>query len=85
MVRYSSPLSTSSQTFKSIRAHTNAAAKKQRLAKDAADWMPPVYQADILPLPAFSLAVASPAPVTFPVFTDQNLYNRPPPSPTTLS
>jgi hypothetical protein len=79
MVRYSSPISTSSQTITSIHTHAGTAVQRQRLAKDAADWMPPVYLADVLSTPTFYRWVAPMTPVFLPAVSGQSLYNRPPP------
>jgi hypothetical protein len=79
VTRYCTPLGISSQTANSIRVHAAPAAKRQHLAKDAADWTPPVTCIHLLVPSSFSAIVPTTAPVLSRI-SEQNLYNRPPPS-----
>jgi hypothetical protein len=79
VTRYTAPLGISSRTAKTLRISGAAAAKRQHLAKDAVDWMPPVIRIRLLVPSSFSSTVAIDAPVLN-CFSEQSLYNRPPPS-----
>ncbi|HWW13720.1 MAG TPA: hypothetical protein VN310_03575 [Candidatus Dormibacteraeota bacterium] len=78
--RYCSPLGTSSLTMKTVQTHTSPDAKRQRLTKNAANWVPPVVCFDILQSPSSYPRIAPAAPPIPSLFFEENLYNRPPPS-----
>jgi hypothetical protein len=79
ITRYSTAPGISIQTAKSLHAHAAPTAKKQHLAKDAADWIPPVVRiqqqvpTSYRPLAAVSVPILS-------CVSEQSLYTRPPPS-----
>jgi hypothetical protein len=78
--RYTSPVAGPSSTVRAIQTHIPADAKKQRMAKDAGDWVPPVCRVDTFCRPsvyAVTAPLETPAP---PLFSRLSLYNRPPPS-----
>jgi hypothetical protein len=79
VTRYTAPLGISSRTVKTLRVNGSAVAKRQHLAKDAVDWIPPVTCIHLLVPSSFSAVVATTAPVLNRV-SEQSLYNRPPPS-----
>jgi hypothetical protein len=83
--RYYSPGDASSVTVKSIRTHSAPNARKQRLAKNAATWTPPVSSFSALQVPSFYLSIAPVQPAVRSLICDNNLYNRPPPAIKTLS
>jgi hypothetical protein len=84
VTRYTAPLGLSSRTAKVLHVHGAPAAKRQHLAKDAVDWIPPVTRIRLLVPTSFSAIVATTDPVLNRV-SEQSLYNRPPPSSTFLS
>jgi hypothetical protein len=78
--RYTSPIAVPSSTVKAVQPHIPADAKRQRMARDAGDWVPPVCQVDALCVPSVYAVMA---PLTAPaprLFSHLSLYNRPPPS-----
>jgi len=77
--RYYAPLSIASQTIKSVHTHASADAKKQRLAKDAIDWAPPLSRTDVLRIPTFYAVAIPPIPQIPNLFLQYSLYNHPPP------
>jgi hypothetical protein len=83
--RYSSPLDASSPTMRTLQTHTTGDAKGQRLAKNAANWMPPLVCFDILRSPSFYPRIVPEGPRAPKLLLEENLYNRPPPSSKLLS
>jgi hypothetical protein len=83
--RYYSPWDASSITVKSFRTHAAPDAKRQRLTKNAATWMPPVSSFSALQVPGSYLSIASVQPAVRSLICDKSLYNRPPPAVQTLS
>jgi hypothetical protein len=79
VTRYSTALSASSSSVKTIQTHSNDEASRQRLAKDAADWIPPVISFVGLRPPTFYPRVSAARPSIVTLLLDDNLYNRPPP------
>ncbi len=77
--RYSSPLNPSSPTVKTVRTHTAPDAKRQRLAKNAADWAPPVVCFDVLRSPRSYPRISPAGPPIPNLLLEESLYNRPPP------
>jgi hypothetical protein len=78
--RYSSPYAAPLLTVKTLQNHTYPEAKRQRLAKDAADWVPPVTCIDGLCEPNYYPRIAPAGPPIPTLVLEDNLYNRPPPS-----
>lgn len=58
---------------------------RQRLLKNAPAWQPPVVSSAVLWAPTFYARVAPARPTQPSVVFEEWLYNRPPPSPETLS
>lgn len=83
--RYSSPWVFSSHTVKTIRTHASPDTKRQRLAKNAADWMPPVLCFGALQAPSFYSRIVPARPPVANLFFEESLYNRPPPASEILS
>lgn len=83
--RYSSTGDPSSTTVKAFRTHALPEAKRQRLAKDAADWMPPVICFSLLQSPPSYPRIAPAGPPLPERLFEESLYNRPPPSYESLS
>lgn len=83
LTRYTAPLGISSLTAKTASVHGTPSAKKQHLAKDAADWIPPVTTIHILVPSCFSIVAATTESVLSRV-PARTPYNRPPPSSTFL-
>src|SRR5579862_375772 len=78
--RYSSPCTASLSSVKTVQSHTCPDAKRQRLVKDAADWMPPVTRVDGLSAPNFYPRMSPAGPPIPTLLLEDNLHNRPPPS-----
>jgi len=78
--RYSSPWDASSNSVRTIPTHVATDAKRQRLAKTGAIWMPPVFSFSALEVPNFYPIIAPVGPPVRSLVCDQNLYNRPPPA-----
>jgi hypothetical protein len=78
--RYTSAWNVSSPSVKTVQAHTTPEAKRQRLLKDAANWVPPLVRFDVLGSLSSYPRIA-PAVPPRPIFLfEASLYNRPPPS-----
>src|SRR5579864_8848387 len=75
--RYSTASSPSVQT---VQTHVSLDSKRQRLAKDASNWMPPVICFDVLEAPSFPPRTAPARPPIPGLLLEESLYNRPPPS-----
>ena len=78
--RYSSSWNVSAPTVKTVQAHATPETKRQRLDKDAANWVPPLVCFDALRCPSSYRQTAPAEPPTQNVLLDENLFNRPPPS-----
>ena len=83
--RYSSSAGASSTTGKAVQSHASPEAKRQRLAKDAADWMPPAICVSHLQAPNCYPRIAPTGPPMPGLRFEESLYNRPPPSSESLS
>jgi len=83
--RYSSSSDPSSPTVKTVQTHTTPDAKRQRLAKNAATWVPPLVCFDVLRSPSSYPRIAPAEPPIRSFLLEENLYNRPPPSSAFLS
>ena len=77
--RYSTPCDAPLPTVKSVQNHTYTDAKRQRLVKDAANWMPPVTCVDGLSVPNFYPRIAPAGPPIPTLVLEENVYKRPPP------
>jgi hypothetical protein len=78
--RYSSTRDLSPTTVRAFNTHASPEAKRQHLAKDAADWFVPVVCFSILQSPRTYPRIA-PAVSPIPrLFFEESLYNLPPPS-----
>ncbi|MFZ0276441.1 MAG: hypothetical protein WA254_05635 [Candidatus Sulfotelmatobacter sp.] len=77
--RYSSSWDVSVPTVKTVQAHTTPEAR-QRLDKDAANWVPPLVCFDALRSPSSYRQTAPAEPHTQNVLLEESLFNRPPPS-----
>jgi hypothetical protein len=78
--RYNSPISTSSHSVKTIQSETSPESKRQRLTKNAANWMPVVLSFTILHAPVFYPRIAPTEPPAPSLVVAQQLYTRPPPT-----
>ena len=78
--RYTSAWDVSSPTVKSVQAHTTPEARRQRLLKNAANWVPPLLRFHVLRSPSFSPRIAPAVPPRPTFLFEASLYNRPPPS-----
>lgn len=78
--RYSSAGIASSTTAKAFQVHASPEAKRQHLAKDAADWIPPVICLSLLQSPRSYPRIAPAGPPIPGLLFEESLYNRPPPS-----
>jgi len=56
--RYSSPWIISSHVVKTVQTHASPESKRQRLAENAANWMPPVFTFEVLQAPSFYPQIA---------------------------
>lgn len=83
--RYSSTGEASSSTVKVGQIHASPEAKRQHLAKDAADWIPPAIPFSVLQPPTSYPRIAPSGPPMPGLQFEESLYNRPPPSPEFLS
>jgi hypothetical protein len=83
--RYTSPDFPSSSKVQTVHAHTTPEMKRQRLAKNAANWLPPLVCFDVLQSPRSYPRIAPAGPPVPSVLFEENLYNRPPPSSEFLS
>ncbi len=84
--RYSSSSwDASSLAVKTVRTHTTPNAKRQRLAKNAATWVPPLICFDVFRSPSSYPRIAPAGPPIISFMMEDNLYNRPPPSSAFLS
>jgi hypothetical protein len=83
--RYSSPWDVSAPAVKTVRAHTGPEAKRQHLAKDAANWVPPLNRFDVLRYPSSYRQTVPVEPPKQNTFLEESLFDRPPPSSEFLS
>ena len=77
--RYSSTVDASSTAVKAGQNHTSPEAKRQHLAKDAANWLPPVICFSVLQSPSSYPRIAPAGPPIPGLVLEESLYNRPPP------
>src|ERR1700722_19416843 len=76
--RYCSAYS-GSYPARTLHKHSSPEQSRQRLTKNAANWMPQVTQAGVLQPPTSYPRVAPVGPPIPTVLLDTSLYNRPPP------
>ncbi|MGA7909457.1 MAG: hypothetical protein WCA16_18770 [Candidatus Sulfotelmatobacter sp.] len=78
--RYGSAADFSTHTVRTAVKDTSSDAQRQRLAKDAVNWITPVSCSSPLPAPASYSRLAPEGPATSYLLFADALYNRPPPS-----
>ena len=83
--RYTSPSALSSHAVKIVRTQAPTDAKRQRLAKNAVNWIPPVVCFGVLPTPVLPLRFAPAAPLAAGLLFEVSRFNRPPPFSVSLS
>lgn len=83
--RYCSPFAPSSTTVKTVQTRASTEAKRQRLTKNAANWMPPVVCFGVLQAPVVYSHFASAGPPINSLLSEVSLFNRPPPFSASLS
>jgi hypothetical protein len=83
--RYSSSWDVSAPKVKTVEAHPTPEAKRQRLDKDAANWVPPLVGFDVLQSPSSYPRTAPAEPPAQNLLLEESLFNRPPPSSEFLS
>jgi hypothetical protein len=66
-------------TVRTVQTHASTDAKKQRLAKKAVNWIPPVVCFWVLQATNFDSRIALAGPRVIPLLLEESLYNRPPP------
>src|ERR1700686_5246699 len=69
----------SSYSARTLHKHSSPEQSRQRLTKNAANWMPHVMQNGVLEPPTSYPRVAPAEPPIVTVLLDTSLYNRPPP------
>jgi hypothetical protein len=82
--RYCYAGSSSVHVRATLHKHSAPQTARQRLSKDAATWIPPVFFTAILQAAAFDPRVAPAGPPIPRLFFEESLYNRPPPSSASL-
>jgi hypothetical protein len=82
--RYCYAGSSSVYATTTLHKHSSPQTARQRLSKDAATWIPPVFFPAILEVAAFYPRVAPAGPPIPSLFFEESLYNRPPPSSASL-
>jgi hypothetical protein len=83
--RYSSSWDVSAPAMKIVQAHPTPEVKRQRLNKDAANWLPPLVAFDVLRSPSSYSRTAPAEPPAQNPLLEESLFNRPPPSSVFLS
>ena len=78
--RYYSPSDDSSPIVKVFQSNVAPDAKRQRLTKNAANWMPPILSFTVFQIPSSYYRIVPPRPPVRSLIFDQSLYNRPPPA-----
>jgi hypothetical protein len=77
--RYSSSWSISSHSVRVNQTHASPDAKRQRLTKNAANWMPPVFSFAVLQAPRFYPQIVSVGATAPNLLFEEKLFSRPPP------
>ena len=83
--RYYSPSDNSSPIVKVFQSDVTPDAKRQRLTKNAANWMPPILSFTVFQIPSSYYRIVPPRPPVRSLICDKSLYNRPPPAFKSLS
>ncbi len=83
--RYYFPIDGSSHTVKTFKTSVSPEANRQRLNKNAANWLPPVLVFTDLEAPNFYPKFAPAGPPIPNLFFEESLYNRPPPTASVLT
>jgi len=78
--RYCAPQGSSPYAVKTLHKHSSPEQARQRLTKNAVNWMPQVVQTGILQAPSSYPRIAPAGPPMPNVLLETSLYNRPPPS-----
>ena len=78
--RYCAPQSSFSYAVKTVHKHSSPEQIRQRLTKNAVNWMPQVGQTGILQAPTSYPRIAPAGPPIPGLLLETSLYNRPPPS-----
>jgi hypothetical protein len=82
--RYCYAGSSSAYATTILHKHSSPQTARQRLSKDAATWIPPIFFPAILRAATFYPRVAPAGPPVLGLFFEKSLYNRPPPSSASL-
>jgi len=82
--RYSVPGKTGDSKVTTVRNHVDIEPIRQRLLNNAASWMPPAVGTAILQQNESFTRVIWTGPPAARLFFEQNLFNRPPPSNSSL-
>src|ERR1017187_4210773 len=77
--RYCSPQPSSFST-RTLHKHLSPEQSRQRLTKNAANWIPQVVRSGVLQAPTSYPRIAPAGPPIPSVLLETSLYNRPPPS-----
>ena len=78
--RYCAPQISSPYAVQTLHKHSSPEQIRQRLTKNAANWMPQVLQTGLLQAPTSYPRIAPAGPPMPSVLLETSLYNRPPPS-----
>lgn len=78
--RYCSTQSASASAGKTLHTHSSAEPSRQRLTKNAANWMPPIVRSVALQAPSSYPRIAPAGPPIPNLVLENSLYNRPPPT-----
>ena len=78
--RYCAPQGSSPYAVKTLHKHSSPEQIRQRLTKNAVNWMPLVVEAGILQAPTSYPRIAPAGPPMPNVLLETSLYNRPPPA-----
>ncbi|MFZ1005702.1 MAG: hypothetical protein WAN65_02620 [Candidatus Sulfotelmatobacter sp.] len=82
--RYCYAGSSSAHATATLHKHSSPQTARQRLSKDAATWIPPVFSPAVLQAATFYPRVAPAGPPIPGLLLEKSLYNRPPPSSASL-
>ena len=77
--RYCAPQNASAYSVRTVHKHSSPEQIRQRLTKNAANWMPKVVQSGILHAVTFYPRIAPAGPPVPGLLLEKSLYNRPPP------
>jgi len=78
--RYCSPEGSSTYRVNTAHRHHSQETTRQRLTKDAANWIPELFCSAVLQAPPSHPRIASVEPPVLSTRFEKSLYNRPPPS-----